>query len=84
VRREQHRAGDDQRVLIFLADLLPVRNIGEEAFVRLQILLVFDLFGQRQDLTRALVGRFRIARLAVGGRLWMSASMTLSDDLVRS
>ena len=31
VRREQHRAGDDQRVLVLLADLLPVVDVGEDA-----------------------------------------------------
>ena len=42
VRREHHRAGDDQRLLIFLADLLPVLDVGEEGLVRLEILLFLD------------------------------------------
>ena len=43
MRREEHRAGDDQRVLVFLAELLPERDVGEDALVRLEILLVADL-----------------------------------------
>ena len=40
---EQHRAGDDQRVLVFLADLLPEVDVGEDALERLEILLVADM-----------------------------------------
>src|SRR5262245_11329275 len=36
LRREQDRAGDDQRVLILLADAPPVRGVGEEPFVGLE------------------------------------------------
>ena len=42
MRAEQDRAGDDQRVLIFLADLLPEVDVREDAFERLQILFILD------------------------------------------
>ena len=48
MRREQHRAGDDQRVLVFLADALPVGGVGEQALVRLEIFFVLDILRQRQ------------------------------------
>src|SRR6185295_14980227 len=35
VRGEQHRAGDDEGVLVFLADLLPEVDVGEDALERL-------------------------------------------------
>ena len=41
-RREEHGAGDDQRVLVFLAELLPERDVGEDALVLLEVLLVAD------------------------------------------
>src|SRR6185503_18828735 len=56
VRREHHRAGDDQRVLIFLADLLPVLDVREDVLVRLEVLGVLD--------GRGLVGRRGLRRLA--------------------
>ena len=42
LRREQHRAGDDQRLLIFLADPLPVRDVREDVLIRLEIFLVVE------------------------------------------
>src|SRR5262249_60722539 len=44
---EEHRAGDDQGILEFLADPLPVRGVGEQPLVRLEILLVLDIGGRR-------------------------------------
>ena len=35
--------GDDERVLVFLAELLPERDVGEDALVLLEVLLVADL-----------------------------------------
>ena len=45
MRREQHGAGDDERILIFLADALPVVRVGEDVLVGLQVFLVPDLVG---------------------------------------
>ena len=42
MRREEHRAGDDERVLELLADLLPVVDVGEDRLERLEVLLVLD------------------------------------------
>jgi hypothetical protein len=42
---EQHRAGDDQRVLELLADPLPVGGVREEPLVRLEILFFLDVCG---------------------------------------
>src|SRR5262245_58019474 len=53
VRREEHRAGDDQRILKFFADALPVRGVREEALVRLEIFFFLDLLRQRDALRRA-------------------------------
>src|SRR5262249_8932227 len=47
VRHEQHGAGDDQRVLVFLADSLPVRRVRKKALVRFEVLLLFDLRRER-------------------------------------
>ena len=89
---------------IFLADALPVGGVGEQPLVRLEILFVLDVLGQRERLRRrsaaadggrAAVGRRRRGRrrrrfarrlcsLAMSISGSMSASMTRSDDLVRS
>ena len=47
MRREQHPAGDDHRVLIFLADLFPVIGVGEDVLVRLEIFFRFEGGGFR-------------------------------------
>ena len=82
MRREQHRAGDDQRLLIFFADLLPVFDVREQALVRLEILFFLD---RRRACRRgAGAGRSRPLgrRTSISGRT--SASMTRRSDLVRS
>src|SRR5207248_19537 len=57
---EEDRAGDDERILIFLADAFPVRSVGEEALVRLEIFFVLDVLRQGDTLLAAIaVGRAR-------------------------
>src|SRR5712691_4065421 len=67
VRREHHRTGDDQRILVLLANLLPVLDVREDVLVRLEILGVLD--GGR------LVWRSRLRRLAF--RLGLRFSLPL-------
>ena len=45
MRREEDGAGDDQRRLVFLAQLLPVGDVGEQLFVGFEILVVLDQDG---------------------------------------
>src|SRR5262249_30991849 len=52
--REEHRAGHDERVLVFLADALPVRGVGEQPLVGLEIFLFFDVL---QNWRRRTIGR---------------------------
>src|SRR4030095_13880548 len=42
-RREEHGAGHDERLLIFLPDPLPVLDVREDVLVRLQVFLFLDL-----------------------------------------
>ena len=105
MRREQHRAGDDQRVLIFLADRLPVRDVGEQPLVRLEILLVLDASAAAAasasagpapvaaplpadvaaaGVVRSAVGRLVLILRDLDAAACTSASITLSDDFVRS
>ena len=53
--REEHGPGDDQRVLIFLANFFPVRRVGKQPFVGLEIFLFLDLDGQRHRLLDSVV-----------------------------
>ena len=48
MRREEHGAGHDERVLVLLANLLPVGGVREQPLVRFEILLLFDLLRQQQ------------------------------------
>jgi hypothetical protein len=57
MRREHDRAGHDQRLLIFLADLLPVLDVGEYALVRFEVFFVFDLCGGRRGAAALTAGR---------------------------
>ena len=59
MRCEENRAGDDERILVLLADLLPEVGVGEHLLVRLEILLFPDPRG-----------RAIWRRLASSGRCW--------------
>ena len=62
--REEHRAGDDQRILVLLAELLPERDVLEDRLVAFEILFVADLA----------VGRFHSG--AAGG--WLAGAASAS------
>src|SRR4249920_2212180 len=66
-RREKNGARDDQRVLVFLTELLPERRVGEDALVLLEILLAADLgFVVVVTTTLGGGGRFGLRRCARG------------------
>ena len=64
LRHEEDRAGDDQRVLILLADPPPVGGVREETLVGLEVLLVLDFLRQREGQRGAIQvgGRPGVAR----------------------
>ena len=62
MRPEQHHPGDDERLLVFLADLFPVLDVGEELLVGLEILFFLDRRQPRLRRRRGVGGRGRRRR----------------------
>jgi hypothetical protein len=87
MRDEQHGAGDDERILIFLANPLPVVGVGEDVFVGLQIfsfLIAPALSTARAPrlVQAAWPSGPRPAATSISGST--SASMTRRPDFMRS
>src|SRR5581483_788123 len=78
LRREEDGAGDDQRLLEFLAELLPVGGVGKDALVGRQVLLVLDARGELHIIARAARGtRLRRWLRALRRRLRRAVAATL-------